>query len=710
MENILQESKEGWKQRQATTEAQARISGPERQRQRQETVAERQRQEEELDCLQPGQLAKLVSMVDINNTDDIDVSNFEHTVKNFQAGAISRQYENWSKLTSDKWILNLVQGYEVDFKNEPWQPFRPNQLKLDKQSTIDLDKALNEFLELGIIEPCDYDEDGFYSTLFTTPKRDGTARVIFNLSDLNEFIKTDHFKMETVKQAIDLMIQDCYFASIDLKHAYYSVLIDEEYRKYFRFLWNGQAYQFIVMAQGLSTAPRDYTKLLKPPFSALRIAGFTVLGYIDDSIFIEEQAEDIKKALNAATQLFDKLGMTISVKKSVFEPTQEIEYLGFLLNSKNMTVTLTQRKKDKIEALARRLYRKTKFPVRKLCKFIGNAVAAEQGVWSAPLHYKPLELARNEVLKEHRGNFDAEMYMTPEIKKELLWWITNIQGSMRFIDFAEPALTLYSDASKKGWGGHIKDTSNSTGGAWSEAEAEEHINVLELIAAFLILKTYCAHMHDCHIRLMLDNTTAIACINKFGSIKPKLLKVTQELYEWAEKRRLFLSAAHVPGVDNVLADKESRTHKTETEWKLKENWFNWICEQLGKPEIDLFASRINKQLPKYVAWRPDPEALWIDAFIKPWNDLNAYIFPPFSLMTRVLRKLEVEGATATVIFPDWPTSPWYARLLQRRTSQVLRLSQDCLYLPQDKSLRHPLRKRLRLCACKVSGKSTKSKA
>ncbi len=89
---------------------------------------------------------------------------------------------------------------------------------------------------------------------------------------------------------------------------------------------------------------------------------------------------------------------------------------------------------------------------------------------------------------------------------------------------------------------------------------------------------------------MLDNTTAIACINKFGSIKSKLLALTQELYAWAEKNKLFLSAAHVPGVENVLADKESRTHHTETEWKLKENWFQWICEQLGKPNIDLFAS------------------------------------------------------------------------------------------------------------------------
>ncbi len=78
-------------------------------------------------------------------------------------------------------------------------------LRLDVKSQNSLDKTLAEFLDLGIIEPCDVDEEGFYSTLFTTPKKDGSDRVIFNLSDLNEFIDTDHFKMDTVKIAIDLM-------------------------------------------------------------------------------------------------------------------------------------------------------------------------------------------------------------------------------------------------------------------------------------------------------------------------------------------------------------------------------------------------------------------------------------------------------------------------------------------------------------------------
>ena len=177
-----------------------------------------------------------------------------------------------------------------------------------------------------------------------------------------------------------------------MKHAYFSVLIAEEDRIYLRFIWHGRAYQFVVMAQGLCTAPRAYTKLLRPVFAWLRKQGYTVLGYIDDTIFIENSAEEVLQALNLATKLFDDLGLTISVKKSVFVPVQKIEYLGFILNSVDMTVRLTDEKKIKILRLARKMLRLDEFPIRHLSSFIGNAEAAEQGVFMAPYYYKKLEI------------------------------------------------------------------------------------------------------------------------------------------------------------------------------------------------------------------------------------------------------------------------------------------------------------------------------
>jgi hypothetical protein len=71
-------------------------------------------------------------------------------------------------------------------------------------------------------------------------------------------------------------------ASIDLKDAYYSVNICNEHRKYLRFIWRGQLFQFTACPNGLASAPRLFTKLLKPAYSHLRSQGLVSVAYIDD--------------------------------------------------------------------------------------------------------------------------------------------------------------------------------------------------------------------------------------------------------------------------------------------------------------------------------------------------------------------------------------------------------------------------------------------
>ena len=60
------------------------------------------------------------------------------------------------------------------------------------------------------------------------------------------------------------------------------------------------------------------------------------------------------------------------------------------------------------------------------------------------------------------------------------------------------------------------------------------------------------------------------------------------------------------------------------------------------PLIDMFASRVNKQLKKFVSWKNDPDAEAIDAFSMTWTDLYFYAFHPFSLIPRLLFKLREE--------------------------------------------------------------------
>ena len=89
--------------------------------------------------------------------------------------------------------------------------------------------------------------------------------------------------MENLNTVLGLIESNCFMASIDLKDAYFTVNVDPEYRKFLRFFWNDELYEFRCMPNGLSCAPRIFTKILKPIFSKLRLQGFTSVYYLDDT-------------------------------------------------------------------------------------------------------------------------------------------------------------------------------------------------------------------------------------------------------------------------------------------------------------------------------------------------------------------------------------------------------------------------------------------
>ena len=74
-----------------------------------------------------------------------------------------------------------------------------------------------------------------------------------------------------------------------------------------------------------------------------------------------------------------------------------------------------------------------------------------------------------------------------------------------------------------------------------------------------------------------------------------------------------------------------------------------LSSNLGKPDIDLFALRVSKQLKKYISWKTGPFSMGRDAFQTSWSQGLNYAFPPFSLIGRVLAKVQREKATLILV-------------------------------------------------------------
>jgi len=173
---------------------------------------------------------------------------------------------------------------------------------------------------------------------------------------------------------------------------------------------------------------------------------------------------------------------------------------------------------------------------------------------------------------------------------------------------------------------------------WSSSELSLHINDLEYQAATLAVQTFAKEKSSISIFLQLDNSTAVAYINRRGTASPMLSLLTKNLWLWCMKRSILFQAQYLPGTLSTIADKESRTWSGRSEWKLSPVLFQKFNYLLGPLYLDLFASRLSSQFSLLVSWKPAPLAVATDTCTHDWNTLPGKLFANFlcSLIGRVL--------------------------------------------------------------------------
>ena len=635
--------------------------------------------------------------------------------KPFKAGSLASSISQWRNLTSDNSVLAAVQGFRLELQTVPYQESWPKQLLTQPHEKAIASQLLQQFLAKGIIEQCAPNPRGFTSNIFLREKKNGSHRVILNLKPLNVFVKYRHFKMATLATALQLISPNCYMASIDLADAYYSVRVAPKDRKFLQFHFERRHYRFTCLANGVSSAPRTFTKLLKVPLSHLREHfNINIMAYLDDLLLLANSREQLLKDLDTTTHLLISLGFSISPAKSVILPTKQLQFLGFQLDSTTMLVTLGSGKADSIKSLIREFLQCSSTSIRHFAALLGKLAATLPGNRYGQIFLKRLEQDKAKALQYQGFNFEGTYTVTERARADLFWWLCNINSISRPIATPNPSLVIFTDASFLGWGCHLPEQKLKTGARWGPQDHGQDINFLELKAVLLPLQSCCRTVRDSHILVNSDNTTTVVGINKQGSThSTNCNDITRQIWQWAIHSNNWLSATHCPGKFNVHADEASRLFNDSTEWTISRALFRRITQVLGTPSIDLFASYLNCRVKPYCAWQPDPGALYIDSFTIDWHAFDLlYAFPPFSVIGRMLQKISNDRASAIVIVPYWPTQPWFTRLctmLQEPPIEIP-LQPQTLHLPHDPTLQHPLVGKLTLWACRLYTECTGSKA
>ena len=268
--------------------------------------------------------------------------------------------KNWKKLTLDKYILDIVSnGLRLDFKEFPEN--RQCQFKPLKNDELGVVKAeVDKLLSKQVIYESKREGNDYLFNVFTRNKKDGGKRMILNLKQFNTQITYRHFKMESIKQVIDIVRPNVYMASIDMKDAFYSIPIHPEQQKYLKFVVLSKIYQYTCMPNGYGSAMRIFTKVSKFPFSQLRSKGFISVVFVDDSYLQGNTYNACLHNIENTIELLQNLGFTIHPTKPILTPTQRITFLGFVIDSVHMTLELTEEKKSKIHNLCLETLQKEK--------------------------------------------------------------------------------------------------------------------------------------------------------------------------------------------------------------------------------------------------------------------------------------------------------------------------------------------------------------
>ena len=619
--------------------------------------------------------------------------------------------KNWQLITQDNWVLSIIkEGYKLEFLQKP--PFLGvKKTVIPHAQKHCLLKEVNDLLEKNAIEHVANQENqtGFYSTFFLVPKKSGKMRPIINLRPLNQYLKKQHFKMDTLNRVLNLVKPNDRAISIDLTDAYLHIPIFSKHQKFLRFCVENHCYQWKTMCFGPTSAPRVFTKMVSVVAAYLRTHNVRLAVYLDDWLIVNQSKEGLLQDREKCLNLLVSLGFIINKEKSCLDPKQKIVYLGALFLFKQKIVLPSQDRLIKLIQTTKMLMQGQR-TARDFLQWLGIVASCIDLIPNARLYMRPIQLHLLSFWKPSSQDLEKIIPITQHLIQHLQWWLHSVNISRgRSLQLEEAGVTITTDASLTGYGGHLNN--QIVQGKWDKRHKHLHINCLEMEAVFLSLKHFQKQIQNKTVLIRCDNTTVVQYINKQGGTKsPRLCYQTWELWNWAIDQNIKLKAAHIAGKSNILADQLSRVKIRQTEWMLKKEIVQKIFQMWGHPLIDMFASIHNRQTQIFCTWFPHNQAYALDALTIPWEGMFLYAYPPICLIPKVLQHIRQYNCQVILIAPCWPRRPWYTELLQLLISIPKSLPNipNLLHQPNTK-IYHPNPEVLQLTAWLLSTEDSKRK-
>ena len=258
-------------------------------------------------------------------------------------GRLKDHLSFWHTIKANQWVISIIRdGYTLPFVELPPRKRMENHKSAADEKEF-VAEQVEELLLTGCVTEVNCADIHIYSPLVVV-KNSVKKRLILHLRFVNKYLRIPKFKYE---EARDILALSDWFFKFDYKSGYHHVDILPYHQKFLGFSWTlagvKKWFAFTVLPFGLASAPYVFSKIQKALVKHWREQGIRIFTYLDDGAGADRTLEAARAASSRIKADVAASGFVAHPEKRCWEPTQEGELLGFILNLRTGVIRVPPR-------------------------------------------------------------------------------------------------------------------------------------------------------------------------------------------------------------------------------------------------------------------------------------------------------------------------------------------------------------------------------
>ena len=583
-------------------------------------------------------------------------------------GRIKGHHLAYEALGAEPYIVGLVKhGYRLVWENKPPPPSITRNNKSVRLAPDWTRAELSRLESLGCIK------EGKPSVILPLSRVFSNKwRLVLDCSrGLNPWCEKRGIRLDDLSHITNTIQQGDYMVVNDLDSGYWHVPIHEEDQHFLgmqHVMEDGSVKTWVwtVLVLGVRDAVHIFTRIIAPIMGDLRKQGFRGQIYIDDLITAASTKKRAIEAEKKAKNLFEKCGWVFKEEKRSGEPSQEVKYLGLVIDSRDMTFNIHKEKQDTIISRIREIKGRRKVKVKAVARVVGTLQSV--GRATGPIVRIMTRSLYQEVSKAK--TWSSFVTLGAAAEEELTWWEKNLKSVSKYpilssMSAREVCSEAASDASDLGFYSYLVGPPKEflAARAFSDEERGRSSTWRELAA---IKETWTDRARLERFRgwklvHYTDNKATAAIVAK-GSKQPHLQELIRDTIMKMREFEVEIECVWKSREDELIrwADGGSREFYAD-DIELDFDSMAFIYHHFGDFDIDCFASRLNNKGRCFFSRRDGEGAAGLDFFSqKLFPENTHFCFPSPSSLVLAKRHFERYEVSAVMVVPIWPSSTFFS--------------------------------------------------